>query len=463
MPASALVRSWIDTLLRWKGRIALAVLLLTVASSIALYLYFRNAEVQRLQIHSVYKATDPLFDIVFIHGLDGNWKTTWQSRRSSEAPFWPESLGKRRQNANVWSVGYDAASSEWLSDPLPIQDRADSILDLLTTHGLGTRPIVFITHSLGGLVTKNLLRRASDHPADKRWGTILKQTRMVAFFGTPHSGSDLSGIIGNLEKAGFNYRSTGLVLQMRKNDAGLRDLNDWYKSNIPVRGTYTLLFRESKSIHGIKVVDEVQSDIGLTNVRPRFVEDDHIGMCKLEPDDTTYLWLNQQLDDLVAELGDGPKGAWRKVDISKFARGDTVIGPDDLGAIKSLFLEDQAPLEPSQRAAVDKARSANGYAPPISDRIAFVSPRLFSNVDSLHFPAIDKNEARAFAWIVRCDPQFGATVLQKHLDLSESVVVQIDRKEWLGVVRCIVFLFPVSESGHKSFDVPEMSEPPRVP
>ena len=48
------------------------------------------------------------------------------------------------------------------------------------------RPIVFVCHSLGGIVVKQCLVEA--HNADDVHGSILMHTKAVAFFGTPHSG-----------------------------------------------------------------------------------------------------------------------------------------------------------------------------------------------------------------------------------------------------------------------------------
>jgi tetratricopeptide (TPR) repeat protein len=48
------------------------------------------------------------------------------------------------------------------------------------------RPIVFVCHSLGGIVVKQCLVEA--HNADDVHGSILMHTRAVAFFGTPHAG-----------------------------------------------------------------------------------------------------------------------------------------------------------------------------------------------------------------------------------------------------------------------------------
>lgn len=71
---------------------------------------------------------------------------------------------------------------------MPLADRGNQVLDLLSSEGLGQRPLVFITHSMGGIVAKQILRNADDLGV-KRFEPILAQTRGIAFIATPHSGA----------------------------------------------------------------------------------------------------------------------------------------------------------------------------------------------------------------------------------------------------------------------------------
>src|SRR5262249_54088720 len=61
---------------------------------------------------------------------------------------------------------------------------------------LGDRPIVFIAHSLGGLMVKAMLEREWVTRGDE--SRILRQTRAVTFLGTPHSGSALADVAETL-------------------------------------------------------------------------------------------------------------------------------------------------------------------------------------------------------------------------------------------------------------------------
>lgn len=51
-----------------------------------------------------------------------------------------------------------------------------------------SRQLVFVAHSLGGILVKEVLRRSETNP-DKKIKNIYKSTVGIFFFGTPHRGS----------------------------------------------------------------------------------------------------------------------------------------------------------------------------------------------------------------------------------------------------------------------------------
>ena len=129
-------------------------------------------------------------DVVFIHGLGGDVRATWQSN-SSDDGFWPIWLGRSLKNVGIWSVGYDASVSSWKGYALGLEKRATNVLALMESDKVGDRPLIFITHSLGGLVAKQMLRIAHDSDQPNR-NAIQKQTKGIVFLATPHAGSVLA-------------------------------------------------------------------------------------------------------------------------------------------------------------------------------------------------------------------------------------------------------------------------------
>ena len=230
-------------------------------------------------------------DVVFVHGLGGDARGTWTDDRTKV--FWPDNLGADLPEVGIWSLGYEASPSAWLAQgrTMPLTDRATNALEQLAVRGLGERPLVFITHSLGGLVVKWMLRLVSDSN-EARWKPILEQTRGVVFLGTPHSGADMASW---LQALGVILRLTVSVEDLRAHNPQLRDLSQWYRDNAPRNGIATLNYFETRDTHGVRAVNETTADSGLG--RPIPVDTDHLEICRIsDPEDMRYLGIKQFIE-----------------------------------------------------------------------------------------------------------------------------------------------------------------------
>lgn len=78
-----------------------------------------------------------------------------------------------------------------------IRDHAVDLLNALASSRekveADRRPIIFVVHSLGGLVCKDALLVASRGP-EQHLKMIIESTQGVVFIATPHSGSALAGM-----------------------------------------------------------------------------------------------------------------------------------------------------------------------------------------------------------------------------------------------------------------------------
>lgn len=98
-----------------------------------------------------------------------------------------------------------------------LEGRTEKLMNQLLAIGIGDRPIIFLAHSMGGLLVKNMLvagklsniifvctilnilifnyiltfisARNSDNPNERK---LFEKTRSVFFFSTPHHGSPLA-------------------------------------------------------------------------------------------------------------------------------------------------------------------------------------------------------------------------------------------------------------------------------
>ena len=105
--------------------------------------------------------TSGVLDVVLVHGLTGDLATTWTSRNSGDpaGDYWPKWLCGDFPNVNVYTLGYPASLFEkWAKQEMNLYERAKATLECLASYEFGERPIVFISHSLGGLLVKQILK-----------------------------------------------------------------------------------------------------------------------------------------------------------------------------------------------------------------------------------------------------------------------------------------------------------------
>lgn len=116
-----------------------------------------------------------------------------ESRKQTGAVFWPRDLLKDDfPNARIMTFGYNTAIMQSYRpvDQGNIFSHAKNLLYglELKRRNETKRDLVFIAHSLGGILVKEVLRRSEGDP-DPKINEIFMSTTGIFFFGTPHRGS----------------------------------------------------------------------------------------------------------------------------------------------------------------------------------------------------------------------------------------------------------------------------------
>ncbi|KAK8154564.1 hypothetical protein IWX90DRAFT_443611 [Phyllosticta citrichinensis] len=105
------------------------------------------------------------------------------------------------KTARILSFGYDADNARsWLGKEIPLETSLDeystsllqSLAGLKNQTGTLERPLLFVAHSLGGLVVANALSR--QHGSDVASQNIADATKGVAFLGTPFKESSMASV-----------------------------------------------------------------------------------------------------------------------------------------------------------------------------------------------------------------------------------------------------------------------------
>ncbi|STQ77232.1 esterase/lipase family protein [Grimontia hollisae] len=222
--------------------------------------------------------------VVFIHGLGGNAKTTWQSN-NSEKIFWPKWLHEDIEDVCIWSIGYEAPKLTVRKSGMGLLDRAQNVLEtLLAEQQLSKGELILIGHSLGGLIIKQLLRLASDQNERKDAIELVNRVTGVAFLGSPHTGADLAqtgnSLLGRLFLKLFLHQPSAATASLERNDATLRELNTWYRGWCHNKEIRHLVLVETKPylIFG-RIVKADSSDPGLKE-RAIPIDAHHINISK---------------------------------------------------------------------------------------------------------------------------------------------------------------------------------------
>ena len=242
-----------------------------------------------------------LGDVVFIHGLGGDGLETWhtnpkeikelqqKAQKAGEAfdpsqlTFWPAWLGQDKTDIGIWSLDYELEPSAWKGGTMPLAERANNVLEIFANKRIGQRPVVFITHSMGGLLTKQLLRNAWDFGSGRQ-RSVAEQTKGIIFLATPHSGSNLSNWAQFLNSLLLDLPKLSVsVKELEQGHSRLQELNYVLRahpqlSQIPIKAYY-----ETQPLKPLGVVvDKVSADLGKPEP-PIPVDADHINICKVTP------------------------------------------------------------------------------------------------------------------------------------------------------------------------------------
>jgi hypothetical protein len=96
----------------------------------------------------------------------------------------------------VLTFGYDTNIRHSLKGPISQNKLSDHAGDFLAAledcrHRNPSRPLIFVAHSLGGLLVKDALRisKSYEYTQPERW-LVYGSTTSLFFFGTPHAGAD---------------------------------------------------------------------------------------------------------------------------------------------------------------------------------------------------------------------------------------------------------------------------------
>jgi hypothetical protein len=233
---------------------------------------------------------------VFVHGFNGHPERTWTHKRgdakvpdeddeseSAEPPskvrklnpfsglqqknsisrtavYWPRQLVRETlPNARVLTFGYDTHVRHMLGRPVSRNTVYDIAWDFLVALEAerrleSSRPVLFIAHSLGGIVVKEMLRRSSScHLSQPPLHEVFESTIGIMFFGTPHGGADPRGFLQHvaekaIKAAGFSVNKQ-IVDTLLPSAERLKELRDEFSPMAHQQGWIIHSFQEEIGVN----------------------------------------------------------------------------------------------------------------------------------------------------------------------------------------------------------------------
>ncbi len=245
---------------------------------------------QKIQLTKINDDIDYVIgDIIFIHGLGGNGVDTWTSesnmledKNAKDLPTsFPHLIAEDFPQTNIWILDYSAKSSNWKdsSDFNELSRLCIEINEYLIGKGIGNRPLICISHSLGGIVLKQLMK-LSFESKNTRHKKLYEQMKAVSFIATPHAGSKWADIISNIDSVFKIFRASVRIEELKFDNTYLEQLAKWHKENVNHEKIETQAFYETEKIKGITIVEKHSADPHVIGCDPIRINENHRDICK---------------------------------------------------------------------------------------------------------------------------------------------------------------------------------------
>ncbi|PGH23163.1 hypothetical protein AJ80_02799 [Polytolypa hystricis UAMH7299] len=268
-----------------------------------------------LGLHLLYEPkSTPVADIIFVHGLNGTSHDTWSKGKKIDL-FWPQMWLPEEDGINsarVFSFGYD--SNIWLigrANTLSIIDFAKQLLYAMKFGGdtgtngyptIGEIPVVFVAHSMGGLVVKKAFIMGQNDP---EFRDIVMSIHGILFLSTPHRGSNLAEILERILAASIICPPKQYIAELKNNSRTLEDINEHFR-NIAPKLTIFSFFETAQTAFGPTsdiIVGKDSSTLGYPGEVSTPLYADHRDVCKFSSqDDPNYITIRDALKHLIKLL-----------------------------------------------------------------------------------------------------------------------------------------------------------------
>jgi pimeloyl-ACP methyl ester carboxylesterase len=283
---------------------------------------------ERTETRSAYVREDPArrVVIVFVHGGAGSGATTWKHAEADRP--WPAMMAgdDAFRGASIFVYNY---ASPWFKKALSIHELGVEMRTVLRDRGvLDHQELVFVAHSMGGLVVKAFLLTFREH---------VQRTKFIYFFGVPSKGTELTRVARYLTE---NPQSREVV-SVEAGSYLERQLIDWrtLHARAPRFPVYCAYETVPAPVYGAIVVDFSSAIEGCFEP-PEAIVADHREMVKPRSRETTaYVLFRDKYRREMTRTGIAALEGARQIAAEYLAKGLAAAAQGNhLGAIEMYHL-----------------------------------------------------------------------------------------------------------------------------
>ena len=171
--------------------------------------------------------------ICAVHGLEGHAADSF----TAESKLWLRDLLPNEpgfKDARISTFGYNSRLFDRnASDKL--LDWADYLLEgiskLRTSTNTSHAPLIFVCHSMGGLVVRKAIEHLDRYGSDSKYDSIELEKCAILFLSTPHEGTteaDYSSFLTGILRRTSGLRNDEIVKQLKSfNDSAAQAKRSW--------------------------------------------------------------------------------------------------------------------------------------------------------------------------------------------------------------------------------------------
>ncbi|KAI0455706.1 hypothetical protein F5B21DRAFT_470367 [Xylaria acuta] len=266
-----------------------------------------------LGLHIIHQPEHAVLDIIFVHGLGGHSRKTW-SKDHDPSFFWPGLWLPSEtdiESTRIFTFGYNA---DWRSATKSISNITDFAKELLfemrfgkdgsgEDMNLGLKPIIFVVHSMGGLVVKKAYLLGLH---DANYQQVVKGVSAIIFLSTPHRGTNLAKTLNRVLAASFQSTKY-FISDLTKSSPAIEELNEQFRHVAPNLSIWSFYEILATTIGPWKmmVLEKDSSVLGYPAEISRPLQADHHDVCKFSsPVDPNYIAVRNAIKSLVTQFRD---------------------------------------------------------------------------------------------------------------------------------------------------------------